>query len=83
VKVRVAKVKLIRHSRVKASVVLRVSGPKGKVPVRIRFQAKTKVAKGKKVMSAARMVTTNELVRINGLRTPNARRLVVRVSLIS
>jgi hypothetical protein len=83
VKLRVAKVKLIRHSRVKASLIVRVTGPKGKVPVKIRFQAKTKVAKGKKVMSAARMVTTNKLVRINGLRTPNAKQLRLKVSLTS
>jgi hypothetical protein len=83
VKVKVAKVSLVRVSRTKATVVLRVTGPNGKVPVKLRFQARTKVAKGKKVTSYARMVQTNKLVKIKGLRTPNAKRLALKVSLIS
>ena len=79
-----AKAKLVRTSRTKASVVLRVNGPDGKVPVTIRFQAKTKVAKGsKRVVTFARVVRTNRLVTIKGLRTPNAKRLAFKVSLVS
>ena len=82
VKVEVAKVKLVRHSRTRASVTLRVTGPNVKVPVRLRFQARTKVV-GKRSMTFARTVRTNRLVTISGLRTPNAKRLALRVSLSS
>jgi len=78
VKVRVAKVKLVRTSRTRATLLLRVTGPKGKVPVRIRFSAS-----GKKAVTYNRMVQTNKLLKLRKLRTPNAARLAVRVSLTS
>jgi hypothetical protein len=83
VKVRLVKVKLVRKSRTRATVILRVKGPQGKVPVQFRFHAKSKVRKGSKNTRVARMVRTNKLLKINRLRTPNAKRLVLRVKLLS
>jgi hypothetical protein len=48
------------------------------VPLRTRFGAT-----GKKAISSIHMVKTNKLVRLRGLRTPNAKRLVMKVSLVS
>ena len=83
VKVKVTRAKLVRNGRTRATVILRVTGPNGKVPVKLRFTARSKVAKGKKVMAVTRMVRTNRLVTIKGLRTPNAKRLALKVSLVS
>jgi hypothetical protein len=71
-------VKLVRQSRTKATVILRVTGPNGKVPVRIRFSAAHK-----KAISSTHMVKTNKLVKLRNLRTPNAKRLTVKASLVS
>jgi len=78
VKLKVKVVKLVRQSKTKATVILRVTGPNGKVPVRIRFGAAHK-----KALASTHMVKTNTLVKLRNLRTPNAKRLTVKVSLVS
>ena len=70
--------KLVRQSRTKATVILRVTGPNGKVPVRVAFRAKHKQA-----ITSTRMVKTNKLIKLRNLRTPNAKRLTLKVSLVS
>jgi hypothetical protein len=70
--------KLVRQSRTKATVILRVTGPNGKVPVRVAFRAKHK-----KAITSTRMVKTNKLIKLRNLRTPNAKRLTLKVSLVS
>jgi hypothetical protein len=77
VKVKITRAKLVRLSRTKANLLIRVQGPNGKVPVRIRFTAAGKTA------TLTRVVRTNRLVKLRNLRTPKAKRLVVKVSLIS
>jgi hypothetical protein len=76
--VKITSVKLVRQSRTRATLIVKVSGPAGKVPLRTRFGAT-----GKKAISSIHMVKTNKLVRLRGLRTPNAKRLVMKVSLVS
>jgi hypothetical protein len=71
-------VKLVRQGRTKATVILRVTGPNGSVPVRIRFSAAHK-----KALASTHMVKTNALVKLRNLRTPNAKRLTVKASLVS
>jgi len=78
VAVKIKSVKLVRQSRTRATLIVKVSGPAGKVPLRTRFGAT-----GKKAISSIHMVKTNQLVRLRGLRTPNAKRLVMKVSLVS
>jgi len=70
--------KLVRQSRTKATVILRVTGPNGKVPVRVAFRAKHK-----KAATSTHMVKTNKLIKLRNLRTPNAKRLTLKVSLVS
>ena len=55
---------------------LRVNGPQGKAPVRIRRRHR------KQGTYVTRTVKTNRLVKLKNLRTPNAKRLRVSVSLI-
>jgi hypothetical protein len=84
VKVKIASIKVTRVSRTKATVQLKVSGPAGKVPVRIRFAAVGKVAKGSsRTISVVRVVKTNATVTLRNLRTPNAKKLTTKASLIS
>jgi hypothetical protein len=84
VKVKIASVKVTRVSRTKATVALKVTGPAGKVPVRIRFAAVGKVAKhSSRTISVVRIVKTNAVVKLRNLRTPNAARLTTKASLIS
>jgi hypothetical protein len=78
VALKVKVMKLVRQSRTKATVFLRVTGPKGRVPVRIAFRAAHK-----KTVTSTHMVKTNALVKLRNLRTPNAKRLTVKVSLVS
>jgi hypothetical protein len=78
VKLRVARAKLLRHTRTRASVVLRVNGPRGRIAVRIRIGAA-----GKPSRTVTRVVPTNRLYRVRNLRTPSARRLALKVSLVS
>jgi len=77
-KLKVKVMKLVRQSRTKATVILRVTGPNGKVPVRVAFRAKHK-----KAITSTRMVKTNKLIKLRNLRTPNAKRLTLKVSLVS
>jgi len=71
-------VKVVRLSKTKATVILRVTGPNGKVPLRIRFSAAHK-----KALASTHMVKTNALVKLRNLRTPNAKRLTVKASIVS
>src|SRR6266516_1171544 len=71
-------VKVVRQSKTKATVILRVTGPNGKVPLRIRFSATHK-----KALASTHMVKTNALVKLRNLRTPNAKRLTVKASIVS
>jgi hypothetical protein len=77
-KLKVKVVKLVRQSKTKATVVLRVTGPNGKAPVRIRFSAAHK-----KALASTHMVKTNTLVKLRNLRTPSAKRLTVKASIVS
>jgi len=84
VKVKIASVRVVRVTRTKATVLVKVTGPAGKVPVRIRFAAVGKVAKhSSRTMSVVRVVKTNAVVKLRGLRTPNAKRLTTKASLVS
>jgi hypothetical protein len=77
-KLKLKVMKLVRQSRTKATVILRVTGPNGKVPVRVAFRAKHK-----KAATSTHMVKTNKLIKLRNLRTPNAKRLTLKVSLVS
>ncbi len=57
--------------------VLRVNGPAGKVKVRIRINAK------RSAMTYVRTVQANKLVSIRNLKTPNAKKLAARASVIT
>jgi hypothetical protein len=78
VKPKVHVLKIARQSKTRATVILRVTGPNGKLPVRVAFRAAHK-----KTVVSTRMVKTNQLVKLRNLRTPNAKRLTVKVSLVS
>ena len=85
VTLKVTGLKVTRVTRTKATVRLKVTGGTGgKVPVRIRFAAVGKVAKhSSRQMSVVRVVKTNTVVKLRNLRTPNAKKLTTKASLIS
>jgi hypothetical protein len=78
VKYSVAMAKLVRTSKTRATMIVRVKGPAGKATLRIKLRIRNRT------LTYTRKVTANKTVKIRGLKVPNAKgALRASISIVS